>query len=151
MIEKNLEKTVQNFLKLNTTKEKKRSKGNWKQRLVRRRFSLLGESLKQKTFLKKSTPLKKKSLLYLFFLNKMVKNYRGGISYLNIKLLKIFLTRYAKIKARRKTKIPVLAQKRIAKAIRRARVEGLLPFTVKVLLKKSLKKRKTFLKFSSRN
>ena len=48
MIEKNLEKKLENFLKSNAPKEKKRSKGNWKQRLITRRFSLLGESFKQK-------------------------------------------------------------------------------------------------------
>lgn len=142
MIEKNLEKKLENFLKSNAPKEKKRSKGNWKQRLVTRRFSLLGESFKQKPLFNNNLAGKKKSLLYLFFLNKMVKNYGGKVTYLNLQLLKIFLTRYAKIKARRKTKLPVSIQKQIAKSIRRARVEGLLPFTTKVILQKPLKKRK---------
>ena len=151
MIEKNLEKVTEILPRLHNNREKKRSKGNWKQRLIKRRFSLTGEPLIQKNVLQKRIIFKKKGLLYLFFLNKMTKNLKNEITYLNLKLLKIFLTKYAKIKPRRKTRIRVYFQKQIAKAIRRARVEGLLPFTTKVILTQPIKKRKTLLKFISKN
>jgi small subunit ribosomal protein S18 len=73
-------------------------------------------------------PKIKKSLKYIFFL----KKYKNKIDYKNIKLLKAFITKYAKIKGRRKTRIKVHQQRKIAKAIRKARVVGLLPFTCEV-------------------
>ena len=67
MIEKNLEKKLENFLKSNAPKEKKRSKGNWKQRLITRRFSLLGESFKQKPLFNNNLAGKKKVYFIYFF------------------------------------------------------------------------------------
>ena len=80
--------------------------------------------------LKQVKPAKrfKKSLQYILFLRK----YHDVIDYKNIKLLKAFLTKYGKIRPRRKTRIPVQKQRLIAKAIRKSRAVGLIPFTCKV-------------------
>lgn len=106
--------TVKDKKNINFSQKKKRI--NWSQ------------SLKKPS----SKPLKgtkvKKSLQYLFLINK----YHNLIDYKNIKLLKAFLTKYGKIRSRRKTRIKVQFQKLIAKAIRKARSFGLLPFTCDV-------------------
>ena len=72
----------------------------------------------------------KKSLQYLLLL----KKFNNIIDYKNIKLLKAFLTKYGKIRARRKTRISVQKQHKIAKAIRKSRALGLIPFTCDVKL-----------------
>ena len=72
----------------------------------------------------------KKSLQYLLLL----KKFNNIIDYKNIKLLKGFLTKYGKIRPRRKTRIPVQKQHKIAKAIRKSRALGLIPFTCDVKL-----------------
>jgi ribosomal protein S18 len=83
------------------------------------------QSLKS-TSTKSLKPTKiKKSLQYLLLL----KKFKNIIDFKNIKLLKAFLTKYGKIRARRKTRIPVQKQRSISKAIRKARAFGLLPFT----------------------
>ena len=79
--------------------------------------------------LKSNKPKKiKKSLQYLLVL----KKFNNFIDYKNIKLLRAFLTKYGKIRARRKTRISVQSQHAIAKAIRKARALKLIPFTVDV-------------------
>jgi ribosomal protein S18 len=70
----------------------------------------------------------RKSLQYLLLL----KQFNNKIDYKNIKLLKAFLTKYGKIRARRKTRITVQQQNAISRAIRRARVCKLIPFTYEV-------------------
>jgi ribosomal protein S18 len=76
-------------------------------------------------------PLKiKKSLQYILLL----KKFDNVVDYKNVKLLSAFLTKYGKIRARRKTRISVQAQRRIAKAIRKARAYGIIPFTCDVKL-----------------
>jgi small subunit ribosomal protein S18 len=72
----------------------------------------------------------KKSLQYLFLL----KKYHNIVDYKNIKLLKAFLTKYGKIRPRRKTKISLQKQHQIAKAIRKSRALGLIPFICNVNL-----------------
>jgi small subunit ribosomal protein S18 len=67
----------------------------------------------------------KKSLQYLLVL----KKFNNIVDYKNIKLLKAFLTKYGKIRSRRKTRIPVQKQRAVAKAIRKSRSFGLIPFT----------------------
>jgi ribosomal protein S18 len=67
----------------------------------------------------------KKSLQYVLLL----KKFKNIIDFKNIKLLKAFLTKYGKIKSRRKTRITVQRQRLISKAIRKARAFGLIPFT----------------------
>jgi ribosomal protein S18 len=86
------------------------------------------QSLKSGT--KKVTKSKKikKSLQYLLLL----KKFNNIIDYKNIKLLKAFLTKYGKIRSRRKTRISVQKQRRVAKAIRRARAFGIIPFVCDV-------------------
>jgi len=66
----------------------------------------------------------KKSLQYLLIL----KKYENEIDYKNIQLLRAFLNKYGKIRSRRKTRIPIQKQRRVAKAIRKARAFGLIPF-----------------------
>ena len=70
----------------------------------------------------------RKSLQYLLVL----KKFNNIIDYKNVKLLKAFLTKYGKIRPRRKTRVSVQKQKAIAKAIRKARAFGVIPFTCDV-------------------
>ena len=72
----------------------------------------------------------KKSLQYLLLLRK----FHQVIDYKNIRLLKAFLTKYGKIRPRRKTRIPIQKQKSIAKAIRKARAFKIIPFTCDVTI-----------------
>lgn len=72
----------------------------------------------------------KKSLQYLLIL----KKFNNVIDYKNIKLLKAFLNKYGKIRSRRKTRISIQTQKKIAKAIRKSRSFGLIPFTCNVTI-----------------
>lgn len=67
----------------------------------------------------------KKSLQYLLLL----KKFNNNVDYTNIRLLKAFLNKYGKIKPRRKTRLNVQKQREIAKAIRKSRALGLIPFT----------------------
>jgi ribosomal protein S18 len=67
----------------------------------------------------------KKSLQYILLLRK----FKNVIDYKNIKLLKAFLTKYGKIKSRRKTRVSIQNQRVISKAIRKSRAFGLIPFT----------------------
>ena len=85
------------------------------------------QSLKS-TKIVKSTKKIKKSLQYLLLL----KKFNNIVDYKNIKLLKAFLTKYGKIRSRRKTRITVQKQHAIAKAIRRSRAVGLIPFACSV-------------------
>jgi ribosomal protein S18 len=70
----------------------------------------------------------KKSLQYLLVL----KKFNNLIDYKNIKLLRAFLTKSGKIRARRKTRVSVQKQHSISKAIRKARALKLIPFTLDV-------------------
>jgi ribosomal protein S18 len=81
------------------------------------------------TLVKSSRPKKiKKSLQYLLVL----KKFNNIIDYKNIKLLKAFLTKYGKIRSRRKTRISIQKQRKIAKSIRKARALKLIPFVCDV-------------------
>jgi ribosomal protein S18 len=95
----------------NKDKEKDKKRTNWNQ------------SLRSTT--KTSKPRRiRKSLQYLLLL----KKFNNVIDYKNVKLLKAFLTKYGKIRPRRKTKISVQKQKAVAKAIRKSRAFGIIPF-----------------------
>ena len=88
------------------------------------------QSLKSTTS-KPSKPLKiKKSLQYILLL----KKFNNTIDYKNIKLLKAFLTKYGKIRPRRKTRVTVQHQRLISKSIRKARALGIIPFVCDVVL-----------------
>ena len=98
--------------------------GNWNKD---KKSTSWNQSLRSTT--KTTKPKKiKKSLQYLLLL----KKFNNNIDYKNIKLLKAFLTKYGKIRARRKTRISIQKQHAIAKAIRKARAVGLIPFTCDV-------------------
>jgi ribosomal protein S18 len=95
----------------------KKKRNNWNQ------------SLRSTTVTKASKPKKlKKSLQYLLIL----KKFNNVIDYKNIKLLKAFLTKYGKIRPRRKTKVSIQKQRTVAKAIRKSRAFGVIPFTCDV-------------------
>ena len=85
------------------------------------------QSLKSTKIVKNPKRIKK-SLQYLLLL----KKFNNIIDYKNIKLLKAFLTKYGKIRSRRKTRIPVQKQRAVAKAIRKSRSVGLIPFACNV-------------------
>ena len=102
--------------KKNTTWNKDKKRTNWNQSL-------------RSTTTKTTKPKKiKKSLQYLLIL----KKFNNIIDYKNIKLLKAFLTKYGKIRPRRKTRISVQKQHAVARAIRKSRSFGLIPFTCDV-------------------
>lgn len=104
-----------NKTKKNFPSQKKR-RVNWNQRLKR-------------TSEEPSKPTRlRKSLQYIF----LIRKFKNIIEFKNIKLLKAFLTKYGKIKPRIKTRISVQNQRAISKAIRKARVFGLIPFTCDV-------------------
>ena len=89
------------------------------------------QSLKTPTLPSSSKLTKvKKSLQYVLLL----KKFNNIINYKNIKLLKAFLTKYGKIRPRRKTRIGVQFQRKISKSIRKARAYGLIPFTCNVVI-----------------
>lgn len=56
-----------------------------------------------------------------------------GLDFKNIGLLKKFITPQAKIAPRRRTGVCAKHQRRVSKAIKRARQAGLLPFTTRVI------------------
>ena len=70
----------------------------------------------------------KKSLQYLMLL----KKFENVIDFKNIRLLRAFLTKFGKIRPRRKTRLPIRTHRLIAKAIRKARAFELIPFTFDV-------------------
>jgi len=58
----------------------------------------------------------------------MSESYTSKINYKDVDLLKIFITEQGKILPRRATGITVQQQRRLAKAVKRARILALLPF-----------------------
>lgn len=70
----------------------------------------------------------RKSLQYLLVL----KKFNNLIDYKNVKLLRAFLTKYGKIRPRRKTRVSVQIQHKISKAIRKARAFKIIPYTCDV-------------------
>jgi small subunit ribosomal protein S18 len=88
----------------------------------RKNKNYLNQTLKSATS-KKPTKIKK-SLQYILLL----KKFKKLIDYKNIKLIKAFLTKFGKIRPRRRTRIEVQQQKQMAKSIRKARNVGLIPF-----------------------
>lgn len=108
-------------------KDKKSSNSSQKNFSPKKRTSW-NQSLKPRSG-KSARPKKiKKSLQYLLIL----KKFKNVIDYKNIKLLRAFLTKYGKIRPRRKTRISVQKQHAVAKAIRKSRACGLIPFTCDV-------------------
>jgi ribosomal protein S18 len=104
----------------------KKNRGYWKQRYKPHAETASGNSSLHAN--EQKARKFKKSLKYVLFLQKFSKLSKG-IDYKNIKLLKLFLTKHGKIKSRRKTRISLAHQRKLGKAIRKARVCGLLPFT----------------------
>lgn len=104
-------------------KDKKTS--SWNPKVKRTNWN---QSLRSATT-KVNKPKKvRKSLQYLLLL----KKFNNVIDYKNIKLLKAFLNKYGKIRSRRKTRVCVQKQRAVAKAIRKARSFGLIPFVCDV-------------------
>ncbi len=98
--------------------------------LVKKRTSW-SQTSRSSSFSKGKTFKKiKKSLQYLLVLRK----FNNIIDYKNIRLLKAFLNKYGKIKPRRKTRIPTQRHHSIARAIRKSRALGLIPFTCDIKL-----------------
>ena len=106
-------------------KDKKNPSVNIKKKRINWNQSLKSSSTKG------TKPIKiKKSLQYILLL----KKFNNVINYKNIKLLKAFLTKYGKIRPRRKTRIAVQFQRQMSKSIRKARASGLIPFTCNVVI-----------------
>jgi ribosomal protein S18 len=103
-------------------KDKKTTTGNKKKRINWQ------QSLQSTTAGSKSSLKIKKSLQYILLL----KKFDNVIDYKNVKLLKAFLTKYGKIRPRRKTRVNVQSHREMAKAIRKARAFGVIPFTCDV-------------------
>jgi len=104
--------SIINKSKKNSSFTQKKKRINWSQR---------PKNISNETV--KVTKLRR-SLQYIFLLRK----FKNIIDYKNIKLLKAFLTKYGKIKARIKTRVSIQDQRALSKAIRKARVNGLIPF-----------------------
>ena len=101
-----------------------RNNSNFKRKRVNWSQSLRSNSISKK-------PVRiRKSLQYIL----LVKKFNNEIDYKNIKLLKAFLSKYGKIRSRRKTHLPVQVQRKISKSIRKARAFGIIPFTYDVKL-----------------
>jgi len=68
----------------------------------------------------------------------------ASFTYSNIKLLKMFITKSGKIKPRRRTRVSLGQQRKLSKAIRKARSFVLLPFicVVRDVIKKKKRDRK---------
>ena len=110
--------------KKNTTWNKEKKNKTWNKEKKGTKWT---QSLRPTIKLLKQKKIKK-SLQYLLLL----KKFKNIIDYKNIKLLKVFLTKYGKIRPRRNTYISVQNQHIVAKTIRKSRVLGLLPFTCDV-------------------
>ena len=104
--------------KRSNTNSFQKKRPNWNQSL-RSPSKLLGPTKPKKL---------KKSLQYLLVLRK----FKNIIDYKNVRLLRAFLTKYGKIRARRKTRISVQTQHAVARAIRKARDFKVIPFTIDV-------------------
>ncbi len=65
--------------------------------------------------------------MYCYFCKKNIKE----VNFRNTELLKKFISKSGKIKPRKKTGLCAGHQRETAKAIKRARTIGLLPFTTK--------------------
>ena len=102
--------------KKNATANPKKKRINWQQ------------SLKTTDSKAQGSVKIRKSLQYILLL----KKFDNVIDYKNVKLLKAFLTKYGKIRPRRKTRVNVQSHHAVAKAIRKARAFGVLPFTCDV-------------------
>ena len=107
----------------NWNKDKKNNFGATKKKRIN-----WNQSLKSSTSKVAKNAKMKKSLQYILLL----KKFNHSINFKNIKLLKAFLTKYGKIRPRRKTRIKVKEQRLISKSIRKARAFGLIPFTCNV-------------------
>lgn len=88
------------------------------------------QKFKQKIKKKKKV---KKSLAYKLFFNQEEKKFEKSINYTNLTFLKVYLTRYGKIRSRQLTKLKIFQQSKIAKLIRRARSLKLIPLKFNVL------------------
>ena len=104
---------------------KQKPKTPWNPQTKRTNWNQSLKSATKKTIKPKKI---KKSLQYLLLL----KKFHNLIDYKNVKLLKAFLTKYGKIRPRRKTRISIQKQRLISKAIRKARGFKLIPFTCDV-------------------
>ena len=104
--------------KKNGTTNSKKKRINWNQTLKSTSSKII-----------KPTKIKK-SLQYILLL----KKFNNVIDYKNIKLLKAFLTKYGKIRPRRKTRVTVQHQRLISKSIRKARALGIIPFVCDVII-----------------
>jgi ribosomal protein S18 len=106
-------------------KDKKSNSGTLKKKRINWSQTLKSSAAKN------IKPLKiKKSLQYILLL----KKFNNVIDYKNIKLLKAFLTKYGKIRPRRKTRVTIQHQRNISKSIRKARAFGIIPFTCDVVI-----------------
>ena len=101
-------------------KDKKKSSSTFKKKRINWQQSLQTKDTQN------SKPTRvAKSLQYILLL----KKFNNVIDYKNVKLLKAFLTKYGKIRPRRKTRVSIQNQRLIANAIRKARAVGVIPFT----------------------
>jgi len=108
---------------LNSSSKEKQNFSGIKKKRISLNQNLKGNSLELKNVSKI-----KKSLQYLLLL----KKFNNTISYKNVELLQAFLTKYGKIRPRRKTRVSAKQQRSLAKSIRKARALKVIPFTCDV-------------------
>lgn len=64
----------------------------------------------------------------------LLKKFNATIDFKNVKILKYFLTKNGKIQPRRKTRISSFNQRKITRAIKKARAYNFLPFTCSITI-----------------
>jgi ribosomal protein S18 len=75
----------------------------------------------------------KKSLAYKLFFNQEKKKSENSLNYTNLIFLKIYLTKYGKIRSRNLTKLRIYEQSTVSRLIRKARSFKLIPLKFNVL------------------
>lgn len=110
----------------------------------RHRIHLNKLNLKQKNLFLKKRKYKVPKINYTHKL--LINKEKKKLTFTNIKVLKTFISPSLKIFARRKTKLSIKMQKKIAKLIKHARNLRLIPYVGKQIIKSLFKKYKTYKK-----
>lgn len=125
-MEKNLNDTIQpNFFK-----NKKRDQIEQKLDSKKNIFQKTDQNVKNEKLSSKISKFKSKRKRYVPKKPLIIPEEKYPIEYKRLGLLRHFLTKYGKIRPRRVSKIPLKQQRKISKAIRRARGVGLIPCSI---------------------
>jgi len=110
---------------------------NKKKTQIENKLEITKSTVKKNSILSKTNNLdfkiskfKSKKRKYIVKKPLIIPEKRYPIEYKRLGLLRHFLTKYGKIRPRRVSKIPLKQQRKIGKAIRRARGVGLIPCSI---------------------